>query len=215
MNRLKRSRIVRSAIVAGGLFIGCASSQVPQKPPEKPPIQPVVQKKEKGPNCLQKRTRIQECLIEAAFKSCKGSKECIVDQLKQDYQFPGEKVNLSIDVMQGDEVLSLRTGGSIFNDIVRLEVASVDSKGVTFRLEFSCIDLTDLESRKVIDEATFRMNFDGELSGDAWKFNPIEVWNFRVEESDDGAKVSFSTADNRILVRGQEIEENNIKITSE
>ena len=210
MKRLEHSRkVIGRAILTGALLVGCAARQTPQAPEPAPAPAARAQEEQREENprerCLSRRARIQECLIEAAMTSCAGPRAdrttCIREAAGQEMEFPGAQRDLSVTVRNGDEVLSMNLGEFVLISIVKVEAVSVDGTGVDFRYSHTQSETDNLDEMRELVNFTFRVNYDGTTSGDIQRLSGLEIWNFRVSQSGEGAQVSFSTMDNRITVR--------------
>lgn len=214
MKRLERSRKVLGRVaVAGALLTGCAATQAPQaREPEPAPAARAAEVQVENPQetCLRRRARIQECLVETVMESCRGPRAdrsaCITEAIQQELEFPGVERTMSVTVHAGDEVLSMNVGEFVLISIVKVEAVAVDESGVDFRYLHSQSETDNLDEMRELVRFEFRVNYDGTTSGDIQNLSGLEIWNFRVSQVSGGAQVSFSTMDNRIIVRQPDAE---------
>ncbi len=163
----------------------------------------------------ERRTRVQDCIIESIATTCRegnqgndeGFYSCISDNLVQNTAERAPR-QASLVVSYGDEVLSTRVGGPAMIATARLEVAQVDERGVALLYEIERVEPAAYAERTRMNQVTVRYNFDGSSEGNTFMLDDLPIWNFRVSANGDGrARVSFETADPRILVRPADAEQ--------
>ncbi len=157
------------------------------------------------------RTRVQDCIIEGVVSGCRATDStlgdafysCVSDGLSVPLpDTPPAPRQVSVTVTAGDEVFSLRSGGPVVMDVVRLETGSVDVNGASFTYTIERIATAAPAQRTPVDQAAVRFNFDGTTTGDVWKLRTLPVWNLRVQTvSADRASVSFETNDQTLVAK--------------
>lgn len=158
----------------------------------------------------ERRSRVQECIVEGIVTSCRERNEsnedgfysCVSEGLAAP---ASSERSVTVTVSQGDEVLSLRAGAFTVMDLVRLDATTIDQQGVEFTFSIDRIAVAEPANRTPVEQAAIRINYDGTSSGDLFKLRTLDLWNLRVEAAGSGsARVLFQTADPRILVRPSE-----------
>lgn len=203
---------MRTLAFAGMLaFSGCATTQTaPTARPSQPArgIAPAQSQETPAQRCQrERRSRVQECIIEGISASCRessgGDEERLYSCLSEGLAQPndvGAARQVTVTVSQGDDVLSMRSGEFVIMDVVRLEAAAIDRAGVGFNYSIERLATAAPEQRARVELASVRMNFDGTRSGDWFRLEVLSLWNLRVEAASSGqARVSFETNDPRIL----------------
>lgn len=197
---------IRALAVAGIILGGCAETQINHPPTAKPATQSNIEQKRPGviENCSQ-ATRYQECIVEGIAKDCKersgGNDDKFYTCITKGLALPErrEPMQFSVTVSSGEEVLSVRHGEGVAVNVARLEASSVDEKGVVFGFEIEIIPLYNTADKHVIEHSSIKYNFDGSKSGDTWKLNVLEIWNFSVRAVGMGkATVSFQTMESQV-----------------
>ena len=184
-------RKMRGVILAAALSGCTATAQLP--PQWEPPASKAEEKKSGKQVC-----RNQDCLVEKARKDCKEEKACVQKKLVKRFEFPGEEQDYSITVKEGDEVLSLVVGNDDYALLVSVDVEKIDENGVAFN--YNQKEARGFVGIKPVETVEFRVNFDGSTEGEIWKLEPLEIWGLKVKKEGDAATITFSTADNRIVV---------------
>lgn len=193
-------------MLAGVLAAGCASQQAAQVQPPRPAATAEQKTQARSPRevCLQRKTNVQECLIEAIAKGCQSqekAQQCMEKGLGQERAFPGEARTRKVLAYAGEEVLSLRFGRPPEMGIAKLEVDGIDGKGAAFMYIIRRVDAHDPRKGEAVEEIPFRVNYDGTSSGDGWKLNGLGIWDLKVKKSGKGVQVNFATTDSRITIR--------------
>ncbi|MFN7991471.1 MAG: hypothetical protein U0R44_04915 [Candidatus Micrarchaeia archaeon] len=200
---------MRNLAFAGALATtACAGTQHPTADPQRIRMQPTVAANPLQ-DCLGRRSRRQECMIEGIAAQCtgraSGNQDAFVSCMGQGLaisETPAART-ASVTVSAGDEVLSMRVGAFTIMDVYRLDVSAVDQNGIAFTFDIERLSTSAPTERTQVSHSELRMNFDGTKTG-PWAVvsDVIEAWNFRVEAVDaTHARVRFETDDPRLLVR--------------
>ncbi len=201
-----------AGILAAGLT-ACAGTQTATRPTVPEPAGREAQRRDETPQqrCQrERRSRVQECIIEAIATSCRernqgnedGFYSCVSENLPTAVSGPARQV--SVTVSQGDEVLSMRSGGPVVMDVVALEAASISQTGIQLTFRIERLATAQPEQRTQVDQSSITLNYDGTSSGDAFKLRVIPIWNLRAQAASGGAQVSFETSDPRVTTRPSE-----------
>jgi hypothetical protein len=206
---MKSGSRIRTLAFAAMAASGCAGAQHTETAP--PRAQPVHMTPSVLPQqrCLtERRTRIQDCIIEGLATMCRqrasGNEDaydaCMTSGLDEG-RVSGARA-LTTTVSAGDEVFSLRMGGIHMLDVIRLEATTIDQSGVAFTFQIERLSVDAADHKTQVEQAQIRMNYDGTKSGDWWKLRILDgVWNLRVEASGSSARVSFETDYPSLVVR--------------
>jgi hypothetical protein len=129
-----------------------------------------------------------------------GMLSCMQEGLRQPTA-PAHR-DVTVTVAQGEEVFSMRVGGPVVFEIVKMDARTVDQAGVEFNFTVDRVFTATVAQHATLESAQLRMNFDGTRAGDWSAASFTELWNFRVQAGESGrARVSFETDDPRITVR--------------
>ncbi len=200
------------ALALTGFLAGCAAAQ--QGPTARPvsadPLANMTATVSPEGACRQRRTRVQNCLVEAISTSCRSGSQSDDDRfyscMAGGLAVPATSENhqYRVTVGAGEEAFSFRSQGNTVIDVGRLEATAVDGSGVAFVFEIERLALFQPQTRQAVEHQELRMNFDGSKSG-AWDMVAVtEVYHMAVEQAGSGrAAVTFETANPRVVVRSQ------------